>query len=100
MHSTNLTCANLLSVYEKVTYQPSELLSKNHTEFVQEAQITALCGGWQKVKSNIEDWSIDRFRENATLGREGFESVLAMSQRVFGEQSKIEMELALEKQAA
>ncbi|KZF22861.1 MSF1-domain-containing protein [Xylona heveae TC161] len=83
MCSTNLTWANLLSVRETVTYQPHTSLQ---TKFTQDAQITALCGGWQKVKNSIEDFTVERFGQNAKRGREGFEAVLEMSRRVFGEQ--------------
>lgn len=56
------------------------------TRFKQEAKITALCGGWQKIKTKIEEASVERFGENAQRGREGFERVLEMSRRVFGEE--------------
>jgi len=46
----------------------------------------ALCGGWQKIRTKIEEASVERFRENAARGREGFEMVLEMSRRVFGEE--------------
>ena len=83
MVSTNLTWSNILSVRETVTYRPDQ---GNKTRFGQEAKITALCGGWQKIKTKIEEASVERFGENAIKGREGFESVLAMSRRVFGEE--------------
>ena len=84
MVSTNLTWSNILSVRETVTYRPEG----NKTRFGQEAKITALCGGWQKIKTKIEEASVERFGENAIKGREGFESVLAMSRRVFGEEGE------------
>lgn len=61
------------------------------TDFKQEAQITAMCSGWQKIKNKIEDVSVETFSQNAKKGREGFESVLEMSRRVFLEHKK-EME--------
>jgi hypothetical protein len=86
MCSTNLTWANLLQCRETVIYQPSSDNPLAKTEFKQEAQIIALCGGWQKIKSKIEEASVERFRENAARGREGFEAVLEMSRRVFSEE--------------
>lgn len=86
MCSTNMTWSNLLQCRETVIYQPSSTDGKNKTEFRQTAKIVALCGGWQKIKSKIEDASIERFRENATRGREGFEMVLEMSRRLFVEE--------------
>ena len=93
MCSTNLTWANMISVRETVVYQPDDSASEpghERTKFEQEARIIALCGGWQKVKSKIEEASVERFRENARRGREGFEAVLEMSRRVFGEEREKE----------
>jgi hypothetical protein len=83
MVSQNLTWANILSVRETVVYQP---LSASKTQFVQDAKITALCGGWQKVKNAVEEATVCRFSENACKGKEGFETVLEMSRRVFSEE--------------
>ena len=58
--------------------------------FEQNAKITALCGGWQKIKTKIEEASVERFRQNAQKGREGFEAVLEMSRRVWGEEKERE----------
>jgi len=85
MVSSNLTFSNILSVRETVIYQP---LSATRTQFVQDAKITALCGGWQKVKNAVEDASVCAFSENARKGREGFETVLEMSRRVFREEKQ------------
>jgi hypothetical protein len=85
MVSQNLTFANIISVRETVIYQP---LSESKTQFKQEAQITALCGGWQKVKNAVEEATVCRFSENARKGKEGFEAVLEMSRRVFSEEKQ------------
>lgn len=90
MTSTNLSWSNVLSVRETVVYRPDRADPENKTEFSQDATITALCGGWQKVKAKIEEASVERFRENAKRGREGFEAVLEMSRRVFAEQKELE----------
>jgi hypothetical protein len=87
MVSQNLTLANLINVQETVVYRP---LNAGQTQFSQEAKITALCGGWQRIKNSIEDSLITRFRENAAKGREGFEAVLEMSRRVFAEEKEKE----------
>ena len=86
MCSTNMTWSNLLQCRETVVYQPSTVDGKSKTEFVQTAKIIALCGGWQKIKTKIEEASVERFRENAARGREGFEAVLEMSRRLFAEE--------------
>lgn len=84
MCSQNMTWSDLLSVQETVVYRPSQVVGK--TVFEQQAKIIALCGGWQKIKNTIEDVTVERFRQNAAKGREGFERVLAISREVFGEQ--------------
>ncbi|EER26031.1 hypothetical protein D8B26_003650 [Coccidioides posadasii str. Silveira] len=90
MCSTNLTWSNVLSVRETVIYQPSQSMPASRTDFRQDAQITALCGGWQKLKNKIEELSVETFSQNAKKGREGFEAVLEMSRRVFREQKEME----------
>ncbi|PGG97969.1 hypothetical protein AJ79_09024 [Helicocarpus griseus UAMH5409] len=90
MCSTNLTWSNVLKVRETVTYQPLRAAPATKTEFKQDAQITAVCGGWQKIKNKVEEASVERFSQNAKKGREGFEAVLEMSRRVFGEQRESE----------
>ena len=92
MRSTNLTWSKALSVRETVVYQPSSSAPDDKTQFKQDAKITALCGGWQKVRNRIEEFTFDRFGQNAQRGREGFEAVLEMSQRVFGEQKRQQQE--------
>ncbi|PBP19367.1 PRELI-like family protein [Diplocarpon rosae] len=87
MISHNLTFSNIINCRETVIYQP---LSETRTQFVQDAKITALCGGWQKVKNAVEEATVTRFSENAMKGKEGFESVLEMSRRVFREEKQKE----------
>lgn len=88
MLSHNLSWTNVLNVRESVVYKPAENDPANKTRFVQDAQVTALCGGWQKIKNSVEEAGIARFAENAAKGREGFESVLRMSRRVFHEENQ------------
>lgn len=93
MVSWNLTWSNLINCQETVVYKP---MGAHQTQFAQEAQITALCGGWQRIKNKIEDFSVNRFRDNAIKGKEGFEAVLAMSRRVFAEEKEREkMKMAM-----
>lgn len=87
MVSANLTWSNLINVQETVVYKP---LNEHQTQFTQDAKITALCGGWQRIKNSIEDTLVKRFRENAIKGKEGFETVLAMSRAVFAEERERE----------
>ncbi|KAK4121344.1 MSF1-domain-containing protein [Parathielavia appendiculata] len=96
MVSANLTWSNLINVQETVVYRP---LNGTQTRFEQAAKITALCGGWQRIKNSIEDTLVKRFRENAVKGKEGFEAVLAMSRRVFAEEREREKIMMLQAQA-
>jgi len=85
MRSTNLTFSNIINVQETVVYQPHAPAA---TQFLQEAKITAVCGGWQKIKNAVEEASVSRFKENAAKGQQGFESVLEMSRRAFREEKE------------
>lgn len=87
MVSWNLTWNEFITCQETVVYKP---LSPTSTTFEQEARITALCGGWQRIKTKIEDFGVTRFKDNAVKGREGFEAVLAMSRRAFAEERQRE----------
>ncbi len=85
MCSQNMTWSDLLSVQETVAYTPTIGDAKT-TRFEQTARVTALCGGWQRIKNTIEEVTVERFRQNAARGKEGFERVLAISREVFAEQ--------------
>ena len=85
MVSQNLTWSNLVNVQEEVVYRPLEG-ARRSTEFRQSARITALCGGWQRIRNSIEETLVNRFHENSIKGREGFERVLEMSRKVFAEE--------------
>jgi hypothetical protein len=91
MTSHNLTFSNIINVQETVVYQPH---SDTQTQFVQDAKITALCGGWQKIKNAVEEATVTRFRENAMKGKDGFDRVLEMSRRAFGEEKERQRMLA------
>lgn len=92
MVSQNLTWSNLVNVQEEVVYKP---LSEHQTQFIQTANITAMCGGWQRIKNSIEDTMVNRFRENAAKGREGFERVLMMSRKAFAEEKAVRQQVML-----
>ncbi|KAF2840796.1 MSF1-domain-containing protein [Patellaria atrata CBS 101060] len=89
MCSTNMTFSNLLSVRETCVYSPASSNPLGRTKFEQHARITALCGGWQKVKNSIEEFTVERFKQNAVKGKEGFEMVLEMSRRVFAQEREL-----------
>jgi len=89
MCSMNMTWSDLLSVRETVVYQPSASAPNSRTMFQQQAKITALCGGWQKIKNSIEQFTVERFQQNAAKGREGFEMVLETSRKVFAHEREM-----------
>lgn len=74
LRSVNMTMNHLLSVYEIVTYRPDPK-NISDTIFEQEARITAY-SSMRRLCNKIEDWSVERFGQNAKLGKQGFESVL------------------------
>ncbi|KAF1960313.1 MSF1-domain-containing protein [Byssothecium circinans] len=87
--SMNMTWSDLLNVRETCIYEPSATSPGTKTNFMQRAEITALCGGWQKIRNSIEQFTVERFQQNAAKGREGFEMVLEMSRRAFQEQREL-----------
>jgi PRELI-like family len=91
MCSLNLTWNDLLSVRETVTYTPDPQAPNERTKFNQRAEITALCGGWQNIKNKIEQFTVERFKQNAQRGKEGFEMVLERARQVFHEERQLMM---------
>jgi len=89
MCSVNMTFSHLLSVRETVQYMPHPESPAARTLFHQRAEITALCGGWHGIKRRIEDFTVERFGQNAAKGREGFEMVLSKAREVFREQREL-----------
>jgi hypothetical protein len=87
----NMTMSDLINVRETCTYYPSasSTASAPSTTFMQRAEITALCGGWQKIKNSIEQFTVERFQQNAARGKEGFEMVLEKAREVFQEQREL-----------
>ncbi|RPA89650.1 MSF1-domain-containing protein [Choiromyces venosus 120613-1] len=82
LRSMNLTGSNIISVQETVVYSPDPSNPETKTRFQQDAQITAY-GAFSKICGAIEDWSVERFGQNARKGRVGFEAVLEMSSKAF-----------------
>ena len=88
MVSDNLTFSDILRVHEVVTYNPSPVDPLRKTRFEQHATVTSLCGGWDKIRNKIEEFTIDRFEQNATKGRKGFEMVLEQSRKAWDEERR------------
>jgi len=82
MRSCNITASNFISVQETVVYSPHPDQPERKTLFKQDAQITAY-GAFSRISQAVEDWSVERFGQNASKGRLGFENVLEMSAKAF-----------------
>lgn len=82
LRSMNLTGNNFLSVQETVVYSPDPVFPESRTIFKQDARITAY-GAFSRICSAVEDWSIERFGQNARRGKLGLEAVLEMSSKAF-----------------
>ena len=88
--SNNKAISGNSAILSQLHLIPSSIKPQQRTRFTQEAKITALCGGWKKIREKVEEATIERFAENAKRGREGFEAVLETSRRVFGEEKERE----------
>lgn len=88
LRSCNLTYSKLLKVYETVRYEPHPDDPINRTLFSQEAQITAYAA-FNKICNKLEDWSVQRFHENAEKGKRGFDSVLQVLDERWKQTDKI-----------
>lgn len=75
MKSANMTMSHLLLVNETVIYRPDPSMPGKRTVFEQEAEITAFLS-WTSICNKIEEWSVERFGQNAKIGKSGFEIVL------------------------
>jgi len=87
VNSINLSLCDYMTVVEKITYVPSIAFPKTRTTFRQSAEIQARPKLWKSVGDKIELLSLDRFKQNAIRGKEGFEGVLS---KLFGDDSKQE----------
>ncbi|KAK9455177.1 PRELI-like family-domain-containing protein [Dipodascopsis uninucleata] len=74
LRSQNLTMNHLLSVQETVMYSPSKT-DPTKTVFDQNARIVAYAA-IDRLCNKIEEWSVERFKQNAAIGKLGFELVL------------------------
>lgn len=74
MKTQNLSMCNVLKINETVTYS-SNPQNDQSTVFKQEAKITA-GSALSRFSSYVEDFCLTRFRDNAAVGRAGFELVL------------------------
>jgi len=71
--SVNLSLSQFASCFEQIRYSP---LSPHQTEFSQTAEIQARMAVWRSVANGLEKWLVQRFEQNAQLGKMGFTEIL------------------------
>jgi hypothetical protein len=71
--SVNLSLSQFASCYERIQYSPT---SPHQTMFTQTAEIQARMAMWRTMTDKVEGWLVQRFEQNAKLGKAGFSDVL------------------------
>ena len=71
--SVNLSLSQFATCYENIRYSPAP---GNRTAFIQTAEIQARVALWRSVADRLENWLVQRFEQNAQLGKLGFSDVL------------------------
>ena len=69
----NLSLSQFATCYENVRYQPAP---GGRTTFTQTAEIQARMALWRSATDKLENWLVQRFEQNAQLGKIGFSDVL------------------------
>jgi hypothetical protein len=72
--SINLTLSDFATCYETIRYSPAP---NNRTTFVQTAEIQARMAIWRSLADRLEGFLVQRFEQNAQLGKLGFSDVLS-----------------------
>ncbi|KAK1222898.1 Phospholipid metabolism protein [Marasmius sp. AFHP31] len=73
--SENLSLSQFATCLEQITYTPSST-SPNQTNFRQTAEIQARMALWRSAADGLEKWLVQRFEQNAQLGKTAFTDVL------------------------
>ena len=71
--SVNLSLSQFATCYESIRYTPSP---DGRTTFAQTAEIQARVALWRSAADKLENWLVQRFEQNAHLGKIGFTDVL------------------------
>lgn len=71
--SVNLSLSQFATCNEQIRYTP---VSSRRTAFTQTAKIQARVGLWRSATDSLEKWLVQRFEQNAHLGKVGFTDVL------------------------
>ncbi|KAJ7630528.1 PRELI-like family-domain-containing protein [Roridomyces roridus] len=71
--SVNLSLSQFATCFERIRYSPAP---DNRTAFTQTAEIQARMTLWRSAADGLEKWLVERFEQNAQLGKLGFTDVL------------------------
>lgn len=71
--SVNLSLSQFATCYENIRYSPT---TDGRTMFHQTAEIQARMALWRSAADKLENWLVQRFEQNAHLGKVGFTDVL------------------------
>ncbi|KAJ7462799.1 PRELI-like family-domain-containing protein [Mycena galericulata] len=71
--SVNLSLSQFATCFERIQYSPAP---GNRTSFTQTAEIQARMALWRSAADGLEKWLVQRFEQNAHLGKLGFTDVL------------------------
>ena|ERR1700731_1912858 len=71
--SVNLSLSQFATCSEQIRYSP---ISPNRTAFSQTAEIQARMALWRTATDKVERWLVQRFEQNAQLGKVAFTDVL------------------------
>ncbi|THH02516.1 hypothetical protein EW026_g336 [Hermanssonia centrifuga] len=71
--SVNLSLSQVATCYENILYRPAP---NGHTTFIQTAEIQTRITIWRSMADKLENWLVQRFEQNAQLGKAGFSDVL------------------------
>ncbi|KAF8592009.1 MSF1-domain-containing protein [Ramaria rubella] len=74
--SRNMSLSQYVTCLERIQYIPEPSHPEEKTLFTQTAEIQTRAAIWRSLANKLEEWSCERFGDNARLGRMGLESVL------------------------
>lgn len=68
-----MSLSQFATCYENIRYLPTP---DGRTTFSQTAEIQTRMNMWRSVADKLENWLVQRFEQNAQLGKAGFSDVL------------------------
>ncbi|KAF9523593.1 PRELI-like family-domain-containing protein [Crepidotus variabilis] len=74
--SVNLSLSQFATCYEQIHYSPNPHNPLQQTDFTQTAEVQARLAIWRSAANGLEKWLVQRFEQNAQLGKSGFTEIL------------------------